>query len=1219
MNNINGFIMKKITKLVLLFSLIAAGLYGQNNNFLNRAPDFLNITTPNAASFGKFIDNPVSLYNGSVDISIPIYTLKDGSIELPVTLRYNTSGIKVNEEASWVGLGWNLNVGGVITQNVVGDYDDSDSNYNTILDKLGIINVFNPYLVPQFSNTWVYSFDSYIGSGNVGRSGRLNPDVFYYTYPGGAGKFVFDYRNDSIYILCRENAEKIEVVVRSNTLRPSIQEYKITTNSGIQHYFRYFTRIYSNNLLRTSSVSYVLYKSIYPNNQQVDYTYTSQPIRKVSRSDVFQANLSIIEDQCDLMGYSTWTPTEEALEGAEFYLSNIRTTNYQINFETSGRTDLMNGLRLNKIKIYPKDNINDTDKIKEFVFEYNYFSSDKNTIGWKPEVWNTTGMIYTESQNLQRLKLLAVYEQSNTMQINKYNFTYDPTQLPAKTSYSVDYWGNYNGQGGSSYLPDLKRLLWGLILANDEKSKKISEKYVFNTPYANRGYDYNFCKAGILTKITYPTGGTREIIYEPNSFTYFTQLPTATDYINTTTTPNYSVSLTDYNQTLDGVSKMFTIQENRLGKLEIRLSRGQHTGSYADGYFWGNLKGSSVTIVSMQNGNDLLYYDLTQDCHAKMNCFDNPSCDNSDPGAIEITVDLPSILTPGTYILIVNLTDNIPDQTISSHGPAFANLAASLILSPTTNATLPLKPQEVKGCGIRVAQVINDFGGNNRTTAFFEYSSGILHDVLQYIKVHDTYLDYSSSCQKADEHGQMLSKFFRKKEVVEVFGHNTMSNPYASIGGVGYSSVKEITKSNESDQGWTINEFSNAEPTSTQESVRIDNPSNGKPVRIVFYLDNNTVKKEIRYNYSFNVAHRYFGINFRKNINAFTSVYSEKGVSFNNPDLGNPFFADKQFTIIAHPLNAYDILLDGITTITDNVTETESYTYNPATLQLTSRKTLKSDGNHLEYRYFYPNDYTFAPYSAMKNAHILSPVIEEKIFNNGKYIGGSLTKYKTATQGGQTIYVPDKKYFSALSAPLTTVPTTFSSSGENTTVYPSANIKYENQTAYGKPQSITYNDSEQIVYLWGYNYQYPIAEIRNATYAQVRDALGGQTVVDRIANANTLSSSDSTLIRHLSTNTNLKNAMITAYTYRPLVGVQSITDPRGVVTRYNYDTFGRLQAIIRAGKQEEAYDYRYKNETNKLNHEYEKTFFSSSCVGFGISSKSPANRHRSCSNYYRFQ
>lgn len=68
--------------------------------------------TPNAASLGKYGDIPVSHHTGVTNISIPIYTIQEGDINLPISLDYHSSGIKVDEVASWIGLGWSLNVGG---------------------------------------------------------------------------------------------------------------------------------------------------------------------------------------------------------------------------------------------------------------------------------------------------------------------------------------------------------------------------------------------------------------------------------------------------------------------------------------------------------------------------------------------------------------------------------------------------------------------------------------------------------------------------------------------------------------------------------------------------------------------------------------------------------------------------------------------------------------------------------------------------------------------------------------------------------------------------------------------------------------------------------------------------------------------------------------------------------------------------------------------------
>ena len=96
-------------------------------------------------------------------------------------------------------------------------------------------------------------------------------------------------------------------------------------------------------------------------------------------------------------------------------------------------------------------------------------------------------------------------------------------------------------------------------------------------------------------------------------------------------------------------------------------------------------------------------------------------------------------------------------------------------------------------------------------------------------------------------------------------------------------------------------------------------------------------------------------------------------------------------------------------------------------------------------------------------------------------------------------------------------------------------------------------------YLWGYKHQYPIAKIENAAYESVQTALGynNDSQVETLADKDELSSSDWTTINNLKTQ--LPNALVTTYTYKPLVGMMTMTDPRGVVTYYDYDDFGRLK------------------------------------------------------------
>src|SRR5579872_7037063 len=84
----------------------------------------VNIASPTAASLAKYGDIPVGYHTGIPEIDIPIYTIKNGPVEMPINLRYHASGLKVQEQASWVGAGWCLDAGGVITRTVVGAADD---------------------------------------------------------------------------------------------------------------------------------------------------------------------------------------------------------------------------------------------------------------------------------------------------------------------------------------------------------------------------------------------------------------------------------------------------------------------------------------------------------------------------------------------------------------------------------------------------------------------------------------------------------------------------------------------------------------------------------------------------------------------------------------------------------------------------------------------------------------------------------------------------------------------------------------------------------------------------------------------------------------------------------------------------------------------------------------------------------------------------------------
>jgi YD repeat-containing protein len=177
-------------------SLLLSVLFLVSTNYLfSQAGSSLapmkSVASPNTASLGLYGEVPVTLFTGVPDISIPINSIQNNDISVPVTLNYHSSGTRIDQHPSWVGLGWSLQVGGSIDRVQRGFPDEK--NFNTYPPSTGGV-LRGYYTTHSIIDRSDWDQGSFIGLGpDFDGSDRflkdMMPDEFRFSFPGNSGSF----------------------------------------------------------------------------------------------------------------------------------------------------------------------------------------------------------------------------------------------------------------------------------------------------------------------------------------------------------------------------------------------------------------------------------------------------------------------------------------------------------------------------------------------------------------------------------------------------------------------------------------------------------------------------------------------------------------------------------------------------------------------------------------------------------------------------------------------------------------------------------------------------------------------------------------------------------------------------------------------------------------------------------------------------------------------
>lgn len=525
----------------------------------------VSIASPTAASLGKYGDIPVNYHTGIPQISIPIYTVKEGTLSVPISMSYHAGGMKVLETSSWVGSGWSLNAGGVITRTVMGAPDERltsavpDQQYGYLSD-----GGYHNYLWEPVSGTMpgaplnnpanapYYEQQKWDEFAQGKRDGE--PDLFFFNVGGYSGKFFFN--DDKTVVFLPEQDIKIDYDY-SPGLGNSINSFTLTTPDGTKYYFG-----------KTASTTDV---------DPIERTNTLGPdagftqgtaisswyLNKVSSfDDKFSITFSYVAENYSYYTLSmfpvVYTSSTREYKLIKNIISGVRLnainfSNGVVNFvpASTAREDL-NGSQTafvddanTEAKALAEINITDNNTVcKKFQFAYDYFIDNSTPL---PQ-----GLFNLGTTDKKRLKLNLLRELScdGTESIPPHTFTYDGDGgvklVPRRMSLGQDYWGFVNGHNENTTLIP---------------TYTVNNFTVVNG--ANRAPDAEAMKAGVLTKIQYPTGGTTTFTFEPHQ----TWVSTV-EYV-----PTFYYSMTKYGTSNTGPVESFkTFSGN---PIKIRVSNSQ--------------------------------------------------------------------------------------------------------------------------------------------------------------------------------------------------------------------------------------------------------------------------------------------------------------------------------------------------------------------------------------------------------------------------------------------------------------------------------------------------------------------------------------------------------------------------------------------------------------------------------------------------------------------
>jgi len=1002
--------------------------------------DRYTVYPPNVASLGQYLDHPVELSTGVPNINIPIYTLEEGDLKLPISLSFHAKGIPVNSLASWVGTGWDLSVGGMVSRTVEGIPDDYNKyaleqgwyysdieNWNLAYitfrnqEKLILTNGLSGAEKEKILSGYQHNLEQgWLDSG---------PDIFNYVLPSGfSGKFYFSHDKEVNFLDNHDNV-KVEPLFNKNLVSERkfyFAGFKITDPAG--NVFVFNEEEYA-----STDASHLGGTTPAPPNRPA----TSWQLSSVSSFDGTDViNFEYADEEysyksrvsCSFtggLGNSLYCGSVAPCPNP-FWVSSIwakRLTKIScsknpvvISFNASLREDTDNtgeAYKLDNIEIVYSEN-----ECKSFEFSYDYYTDT-----------------YLNETKKTRLKLLSLQEKTcdglSTIPPFSFNYfenftnTFPPPQSP-----SIDHWGYWNGSNNPKW-PELTPFIIPTIKVYDEGG---NYQFTKENPGINRESNFDYAKIGVLKSITYPTGGKTEYEFEGNRVNNYYFNPTVTSIGNTIVEENFGC-----NDTQKRFSMKFT------------------QGQLFDATYEIGIVGCQIPTGGNYAGAKIRFY---KDAAYTM------------PVGNEITLSsYPTYLTTG------DLSDLLP-STVKANETVYVNIE-----NHVANGSIGFKifygdvnnianRNSLVG-GLRIKKITVDDGLDNKFYKTFEY------DIL-----NNGYKNSTGKLLKNPNYGNLYSgswvnpggdcNTYTERFWTIVQYYDSSYRPLQNIYGrqLCYSQVKVYEGTTTDNAGYTIHRFIEAPETSWPPKgaswYNVDQNRNdiGLPIGKKIYNKNGKIVSSSSTEYN-----TYGGVTEGNNYMPF-KFYIIPCAWY-----GDDYYCSKQNKIIRaqsyrHPHRYSKPKKETTISYDENglnpVTNTTEYFYEkPAHRQLTKERSTNSDGKIYETHYRYYDSYNVTSVKNwLKTKNIIEPwrtiayVYDNANDASATPVDGTTFDYNNfGTTGDNLVYYP--KTFMRYERTWDANGTIQTGSWKNQHVINSYN------TNVGKPTKITVDGwTDATIYTW---------------------------------------------------------------------------------------------------------------------------------------------------------